>query len=204
MTNNKKKIIALVIAIFSFIACEAVGVLELKEGVKYPLKSWPDSVYLKNLESHSDTINKVEKAKWVAQTSVKMTTGDYEVVNMSRDEYYKRFGRYPPKSSNTPEKVESVSNNSSQSLKSSLSSEKFLEKFSNKMESIRKDPNNSSLYRIYTVSNENDISNVLLKTYGSNANQIPSVLVKYQLKSFNSKIDFENLKAGDKIKLPKI
>lgn len=197
--------IVVIICLLGFLACEPVGVMELKEGVKYHLSEWPDSLYMANLEAYSDTLNKVEKKKWTAQSKIKMNYGDFEEIDMSREEFKKRFGRYPSSSKKNGGNIEKTPDNLGNIAKTKdTSSEKFLESFSNKMEAIRKDPNNNSLYKNYIVTNEQSISAVLIKVYGKHASQIPSVLVKYQLKSFNSAINFDDLHSGDKIKIPKI
>lgn len=180
--------------------CEREGVTTLEVGKQYPLKAWPDSMYMANLAQHADTVAKVEMKKWKSGGKVLLQRDGHLPADISPEDFEKMFGKAPKKK----DAKQPGTSNSKPAAASQGSSESFLDQFAARVEEIRENPGNNSLILRYQVKDEKNIYHVLEKAYGSKSKHLPTILVKYQLKSFNADLNFDNLNSGEVVKLPKI
>ena len=71
------------------------------------------------------------------------------------------------------------------------------------MSALQSDPGNSNLYKI-VIANDEDLSKLLRRTYGAGSLTLPGFFVQSALQTVNPSLDLKNLKAGDKVKVPRI
>jgi predicted HNH restriction endonuclease len=187
---------SLFLILFLF-ACEKEGVMNLEMGKRYVLEKYPDSAYIANIAQYADTAGKTEMKKWESESKTTIKRDAFQRV-VTPAEFKKMFGERKTRTSQTASKQGSEKNTAYDSQIS------FVEHFQQLMESLRSDPDNKSLQKIYTVKTEKNLREVLLSVYGAKAKKIPSVLALYQLRPLNSSVNLEKLKAGDIVILPKV
>ena len=167
---------------------------------KMPLIEWPDSIYVNSL----DSILALEPVK---------KRDPKEDVNLTFNSKNAPLFRLPPSVTGKKEEkkpAKNVSESHGKGLPSGRENEMFgkkaeafSDKFVNAMSALQSDPNNARLYKI-VVANEENLSQLLRRTYGAGSQTLPGFFVSSALKSVNAGKDIDNLNAGDKIKVPRI
>jgi len=177
---------------------------------KMPLAEWPDSIYVNSLDSilALEPIKKPKKGEKDANL----------VLNPHQAPVFKlpnsATGKNAPKKPNTDaiQRRLEADKQARESGKvptgrednaSGKKAEAFGDKFVRAMSDLQSDPNNSSLYKIVTANDEN-LNKFLRRTYGAGSSTLPLFFVKTSLQTINPGIDFDNLKAGDKVKVPRL
>ena len=192
------------IALFAFIASACNDEKPVAKIIvidkKMPLIEWPDSVYVNSLDSIL-ALEPIKKPKDGEKTT-------HLVLKSS-----KQFLHSDPISNGKGKKDNKKTVQTSQDAhnKSSVQGseptgkkkEAFSDKFVHAMSALQSDPGNSSLYKI-VVANDEDISQLMRRTYGAGSLTLPQFLVRSSLQTVNPGINLDNLKAGDKVKVPRI
>ena len=167
---------------------------------KMPLIEWPDSIYVNSLDSI------------LALAPVKKRDPK-EDVNLTFNSKNAPLFRLPPSVTGKKEEkkpAKNVSESHGKGLPSGRENEMFgkkaeafSDKFVNAMSALQSDPNNARLYKI-VVANEENLSQLLRRTYGAGSQTLPGFFVKSALQTVNPGINLDNLNAGDKVKVPRI
>lgn len=150
----------------------------------YFLKEWPDSAYIKNI----DSIIAAEPVK--QQLQEKKTN---IVLNASTPTL-----RLPTQKKPDPKPVEKTQTTKPQKKQS------FAESFANAISKWQSDPNNTSLYTTIQAKEGEDVIQILVRIYGKEAKKLPRFYTLSVLQSLNPGVSLEAPNAGDKIRIPKL
>ena len=167
---------------------------------KMPLIEWPDSIYVNSLDSI------------LALEPIKKNKGDEKnthlVLNPNKAPIYNLPSN--TKKKDDKKSVKGSQENRGKGLPSGRENdafgkkaEAFSDKFLRAMSALQSDPGNSNLYKI-VIANDEDLSKLLRRTYGAGSLTLPGFFVQSALQTVNPSLDLKNLKAGDKVKVPRI
>ena len=171
--------------ILLFAACSNdVQTPTLSTNKPYFLKEWPDSAYIKNIDSII-AAEPVKKQLQEKKTNI--------VLNAST----------PTLKLPTQKKSETKLTEKTQTTKPQQK-QSFAESFANAISKWQSDPNNATLYTTIQAKESEDILQLLARTYGKEAKKLPRFYTLSVLQSLNPGVSLEAPNAGDKIRIPKL
>lgn len=168
---------------------------------KMPLLEWPDSAYVANLKEilAAEPVKKKEKEK----TNIGMNINKAPTFTLPGSVTGKKDSKNLDKGNNG-EKVAGKAPRNSSGNSQGQSAEVFMSKFSDALSKLQSDPSNSSLYKVVTANEGEDLFKLLKRTYGAGTQNLPRFYVLSALQSVNAGVALEHLNAGDKVRVPKI
>lgn len=176
----------------------------IKVDQKMPLIEWPDSVYVNSLDSIL-ALEPVRKPKNENVTNLRLNPNKAPVFNLPSSVTGK-----PDKKTASKDVRKGNQEARGMGLPQGQSNdafgkkgEAFSDKFMRAMSALQSDPNNSSLYKM-VVANEEDLSKLLRRTYGAGSQSLPGFLVRSELQTVNPNVDLDHLRAGDRVKVPRL
>jgi len=161
----------------------------LKINQKYFLESWPDSVYIAEL----DSILKAEPIKANAdsdRTELTIYSGAIPTISLP--------GKKPAKQTNV-----SGQQTKAKPVKVEKSAEHFADNFMNALSAMQSDPTNSAKYRTVTAKSGEDLFALLSRAYGNDASKLPRFYTLSALQSVNPGVKLEHLNGGESVRIPK-
>lgn len=175
---RKSTLLLFLVSIFISCSNEQEG-FALTVGKKYPIRNWPDSTFIANLDS-------IAAAEPVANNGVKQPE-----VSVS-----------PFSKPLVPGlKKDTISPSASQIPKTEVTNGSFQESFFDLIDKIQADPSQKKWIKKYPIRNEDNLESILLRVYGKKAKDLPLVLARTQIESINGKSWTELLGAGE-LQLP--
>jgi hypothetical protein len=162
----------------------------MEVGKRYDLKKWPDSAYI-------DTLDRFFKNEQVKQPQKQKTE-----ITMSMNNSVMNL---PEKKTNAPKK-QTINENETLSKKSesenSKNSGSFLDGFVHALNKLSENPNSKEFGKRYRAKNGENLDDLLLRIYGSQAKKIPKFISETMIKQLNSDVDFSALSEKDMVLLP--
>ena len=180
------------------LACEndhpTVKIIEVNK--KMVLEEWPDSNYIASLDSIL-ALEPVKKGKDSADVNLTMSASKMPLFKLPPTVTGKQNVAQKPKNEKSTAKRQDAS-------PAKHSNENFIAKFTNALSALQSDPSNKNLYKVVTVNEGEDLFKLLRRTYGAGTQNLPRFYVLSSLQSVNPGVALELLRAGDKVRVPRL
>ncbi len=167
---------------------------------KMPLVEWPDSLYIADLDSI--LAQEPVKKKDENQASIAMNT--FKAPNFILPSSV--TGKKPASESraNQGSKTGEGRPSAAKTAARDNSAENFANQFTQALSALQSDPSNTKLYKIVEAKEGEDLFQILRRTYGAGAQNLPRFYVLSTLQSVNASVMLEHLNAGDKVRVPRL
>ena len=183
-------------------ACEkdhpVVKIIEVNK--RMVLEEWPDSNYIASLDSIL-ALEPVKKGKDSADVNLTMSASKMPLFKLPPSVTSPNTKNNAQK--NTKPKSDKTAKNTQES-KVNHSAENFAAKFTNALSALQSDPSNKNLYKVVTANDGEDLFKLLRRTYGAGTQNLPRFYVLSSLQSVNPGVALELLRAGDKVRVPRL
>ena len=190
--------LSLLVSLFTACKSEAPVATIVVVNKKMPLTEWPDSLYIADLDSilalepvkkkdknqASIAMNTFKAPSFVLPSSV---TGKKPAKEIQNE---RTGGNKPTQASAKPTRDNSAEN--------------FANRFTQALSALQSDPSNAKLYKVVESRDGEDLFQLLKRTYGAGAQNLPRFYVLSTLQSVNAGVMLEHLNAGDKVRVPRI
>ena len=165
---------------------------------KMPLAEWPDSLYIADL----DSILAQEPVKKKDENQASIAMNAFKAPNFILPSSV--TGKKSANESKTSQG--SRTGEAKQPVKSTRdnSAENFANQFTQALSALQSDPSNAKLYRVVEAKEGEDLFQLLRRTYGAGAQNLPRFYVLSTLQSVNASVMLEHLNAGDKVRVPRL
>lgn len=177
-----------ILASSMFMSCgDASKEFRLVEGQKNNLKEWPDSAYLAGMDSIASY--EIVRAPDAPPPEVSISP----MLNPINPLKGIKTGK-SSSSTEAPSMEQAVEKGVAKRQ------EAFAQRFEKAMERLQGDPSNARLFQEVTLREGEDLSALMRRVYGSDADKLPAFVVKSQIESLNGGV----VKAGQTVKVPKL
>jgi hypothetical protein len=162
----------------------------MEVGKRYDLKKWPDSAYIDTLDRFfkNELVKQPQKQK--AEITMNM---DGNIISL------------PKKKTNVPEKKvqnEKETLNRKSESENSKNAESFPERFVYALNKLSENPNSKEFGKRYRTKDGENLDDLLLRVYGSQAKKIPKSIYELMIKQLNPGVDFSTLSGEETVLLP--
>ncbi|MCR5377712.1 MAG: hypothetical protein K6E57_01925 [Fibrobacter sp.] len=165
---------------------------------KMPLLEWPDSNYVASL----DSILALEPLKKDAKDKPNIAMNAHKAPTFLLPSSV-TGKKEPPRAAKAGHRGNNGAS-SATAASPNRSAEEFMDKFSTALSALQSDPSNPSLYKVVEAREGDDLFKLLKRTYGAGSQNLPRFYVLSTLQSVNAGVMLEHLKAGDKVRVPRI